>query len=72
MQNCRTEVAQSIANLEALEKRVAMVKEVLVHLGLRKVRTEVQRINKKIFIIQGSWEVATTKLQGFDSEITNV
>ena len=31
MQSCRTEVAQTLANLEALEKRVGVVEDVLVH-----------------------------------------
>ena len=34
MQNCRTEVAQTLVNLEALEKRVGVVEDVLVHAGL--------------------------------------
>ena len=34
MQNYCTEVAQTSANCEALEKRVAMTKDILVYVGL--------------------------------------
>ena len=34
MQNCRTEVAQTFVNLEALEKPVGVMEDVLVHAGL--------------------------------------
>ena len=31
MQSCRTKVAQTLATLEALEKRVGVAEDVLVH-----------------------------------------
>ena len=43
IQNCHTEVAQTLVNLEALEKRVGMVEDVLVHARLREVRANIQK-----------------------------
>ena len=71
MQNCHTEAAQILVNLEILDKRVAMAEDVLLHVGLREVRDELSEINEKIVTIQGQWEAATAKLQGCDSEIAN-
>ena len=59
-----TEVAQTLANLEALEKRVGVVEDVLVHAGLREVRADIQKMNEEISTIRGNWEAATIKLQG--------
>ena len=36
MQSCRIEVAQTLANLEALEKRVGVAEDVLVQVGLKR------------------------------------
>ena len=69
MQNCRTEVAQTLVNLEALVKRVGVVEDVLVHAGLREVMADIQKTNEEISTIQGNWEAATIKLQGLDSEV---
>ena len=69
MQNYRTEVAQTSTNWEALEKRVAMTEDILVHAGLREIKTEIQEVNEKMMTLQDNWEVATAKLQGFDSEV---
>ena len=72
MQSCRTEVAQTLANMEALEKRVGVVEDVLVHARLREVRADIQKTNEEISTIQGNWEAATVKLQGLDSEVEKV
>ena len=72
MQNCRTEVAQTFVNLEALEKRVVMVEDVLVHAGLREVRADINKTNEKVSTIWGNWEAATVKLQELDSEVEKV
>ena len=72
MQNCRTEVAQTLVNQEALEKRVGVVEDVLVHARLREVRADIQKTNEEISTIRGNWEAATVKLQGLDSEVENV
>ena len=69
MQNCHIEVAQTLVNLEALEKRVGVVEDVLVHAGLREVRADIQKTNEEISTIRGNWEAATIKLQGLDSEV---
>ena len=69
MQSCRTEVAQTLANLEALEKHVSVAEDVLVHARLREVRAEIQKTNEEISTIRGNWEAATIKLQGLDSEV---
>ena len=62
LQNHHTEDVQSSANLETLEKRVAMTEDVLVHAGLWEIRTELQGMNEKIVIVRGKWEEATIKL----------
>ena len=49
-----------------------MIESVLAEAGLGKVRTEIQEMNEKMTTLQGNWGVATTKLQGFDSEVANV
>ena len=72
MQSCRTEVEQTLANLEALEKRVGMVEDVLVHARLREVRVDIPKTNEEISAIRGNWEAATIKLQGLDSEVEKV
>ena len=54
MQNCCTKVAQTLANLEALEKRVGVVEDVLVHVGLREVRANIQKTNEKISTNRGN------------------
>ena len=72
MQNCRTEVAQTLVNLEALEKRVGVVEDVLVHFGLREVRADIQKTNEEISAIWGNWEATIVKLQGLDSEVEKV
>ena len=43
MQSCCTKVAQTVTNLEALEKRVGVAEDVLVHAGLREVRADIQK-----------------------------
>ena len=43
MQNYHTEVAQTSANWEALEKRVAMTEDILVHAELREVRADFEK-----------------------------
>ena len=58
--------------MEALEKRVGVAEDVLVHAGLREVRADIQRTNEKISTIRGNWEAATVKLQGLDSEVEKV
>ena len=63
---------QTLINLEALEKRVGVVEDVLVHIGLREVRADIQITNKQISTIRGNWEAATVKLQGLDSEVEKV
>ena len=72
MQSCCTKAAQTLANLEALQKRVGVVEDVLVHARLREVRADIQKTNEGISIVQGNWEAATVKLQGLDSEVENV
>ena len=72
MQNCRTEVAQTFVNLEALEKRVGVVEDVLVHAGLREVRANINKTNEEVSTIRGNWEAAIVKLQGLDSEVEKV
>ena len=66
-----TKVAQTSANLEALEKHVAVTEGVLMHAGLQEIRTELREMNDKIVNVQGNW-AAATKLQGCHSEIPNV
>ena len=72
LQNCHTEVAQTFVNLEALDKRVGVVEDVLVHAGLREVRADIKKTNEEISAIRGNWEAATAKLQGLDSEVEKV
>ena len=72
MQNCRTEVAQTLVNLETLEKHVGVVEEVLVHAGLKEVRADIQKTNEEISAVRGNWEAATVKLQRLDSEVEKV
>ena len=48
MQGCRAEVAQTLVNLEALEKRVGVVEDVLVHVGVREVGADIQKMNEEI------------------------
>ena len=72
MQNCRAEVAQTLVNLETLEKRVGVVEDVLVHAGLREVRADIQKTNEEISAIRGNWEAAIVKLQGSNSEVEKV
>ena len=72
MQSCHTKVAQILANLEALEKRVGVAEDVLVHARLREVRADIQKPNEEISTIRGNWEAATVKLQGLDSEVEKV
>ena len=72
MQSCCTKVVETLATLEALEKRVGVAKDVLVHAGLREVRADIQKTNEEISTIQGNWEEATVKLQGSDSKVEKV
>ena len=72
MQNCRTEVAQTLVNLETLEKRVGVVEDAFVHAGLREVRADIQKRNEEISAIRGNWEAAIVKLQGLDAEVEKV
>ena len=72
MQSCHTKVAETLVNLEALEKRVGVAEDVLVHAGLREVRADIQKANEEICTIQGNWEAAIVMLQGLDSEVENV
>ena len=72
MQNCRTEVAQTFINLEALEKGVGVMEDVLVHVGLREVRADINKTNEEVSTIRGNWEAATVKLQGLDLEVEKV
>ena len=61
MQSCRTEVAQTLANLEGLEKRAGMAEDVLVHAGLREVRAYIQKTNEEISTIRGNWGGSNTQ-----------
>ena len=63
---------QTLANLEAFEKRVCVAEDVLVHVGLREVRADIQKTDEEISIIWGNWEAAIIKLQGWDSGLENV
>ena len=53
MQNCRIEVAQTLVSLEALEKRVGVVEDVLVHAGLREVRANIKKRMRKYLLFKG-------------------
>ena len=48
MHNYCTGVAKVVVDLEALEQWVAVTESVLVQLGLREVRAEIQEINEKM------------------------
>ena len=65
-------MAQTLVNLEALDKRVGVVEDVLVHAGLQEVRADIRKINEEVSTIRGNWEAATVKLQGLDSEVEKV
>ena len=52
MQSCRTEVAQTLANLEALEKCVGVAKDLLVHVGLTEVRADIQKRMRRYLLFQ--------------------
>ena len=53
MQSCHTEVAQTLANLEALERRVGVAEGVLVHARLREVRVDLQKTNEEYLLFGG-------------------
>ena len=72
MERCCTNIAQSTANFEAFEKQVAMLEQVLVYLGWREMRTELQTTNEKIVTMQGNWASATAELPEMESEIINI
>ena len=72
LQSYCNKAVQTSGNLEALEKRMAMTEGVLVHAGLWEIRAELRQMNEKIVTIQGNWEAAIAKLQGYNSESTNV
>ena len=67
-----TEVTQTLANLEAREKRVVVTEDVLVHIGLQELKTKLQGMKEDIGTIRGKWEEATLKLQEFDKEMETV
>ena len=69
VERCRTSIAQSIANFEALEKRVAMVEHVLVQSGWREMRTKLQTMNQKIVTMHGNWESATASCRRWDQRL---
>ena len=56
-----TKVAQTSTNLEALEKCMALMEDVLVHAGLWEIRTKMQGMNEEICTPRGKWGEATTK-----------
>ena len=58
--------------MEAPEKCVAMIEDVLVHAGLREVRPNIRKTNEEMFTIWGKWEVTTVKPQELGSEVVNV
>ena len=51
---------------------MATTESVLVQAGLEEIRTKIQEINEKMTNLQGNWGAASSKLQGFDSEVANV
>ena len=51
---------------------MAMIEDILVHVGLREVRADIQNTNEEISTVQRNLEVATIKLQELDSEVVNV
>ena len=51
---------------------MAATEDILVHVGLREVRTKIQKINKKMTTLQGNWGIATIKMWELDSEVANV
>ena len=65
IQNYRTEAAHTSANCEALEKRVTMTEDILVHARLREVRADIQKTNEEISTVLGNWEAATVKLKNW-------
>ena len=71
MERCHTREAQATTTFEALEKRVAVVEEVLVQLGWHEMRIELKGTNEKMTTLQGNWEATTFKLQELDSEVAN-
>ena len=72
LQSHCTEATQTSTNLEALEKRVAMTEDMLVHSVLRAIRTELQGMTEEIAIVWGKWEEATDKLQEIDIEMETI
>ena len=71
MQNCHTEAAQTLVNLEALGKRVG-VAEGIGPSWIERSKGRYSKTNEEISAIWGNWEVATIKLQGLDSEVEKV
>ena len=53
MQSCYTEVAQVLAKLEALEKRVGVAEDVLVHARLREVRADIKKLMRRYLLFGG-------------------
>ena len=72
MQNYHTEAAKTSANLEALEKCVAVTEDILVSTRLREVKADLQKMHEEIATTSENWDPAIIKLQGLDSEVENV
>ena len=53
IQSCGTEVVQILAKLEALERRVGVAEDVLVHAGLREVRADIQKRMRRYLLFGG-------------------
>ena len=53
MQNCCTEAAQTLANWEALEKRVAVTEDIMVYAGLHEVRANIQKRMRRYLLFGG-------------------
>ena len=53
MQNDCTKATHTSTNWEALEKRVAVTKDILVHARFREVRADVQKTNEEMSIVCG-------------------
>ena len=53
MQSCHTEVEETLANLEALEKHAGVSEDVLVHARFREVRADIQKTNEEISTVRG-------------------
>ena len=51
---------------------MGVAEDVLAHVGLRELRSDIQKTNEEISADRGNWEVATVKLQGLDSEVKKV